>query len=151
MAVRLSALRAGRILSPGIFLVLISVTGWVDPRAIVRLEGYIFWKIQWPYRESNPRPSIFIVIYLLTMSASHTVWPVIGWESVMREMWHLAFAWRCTRKSTKNIGQNMWSLKFSQRWLWWVLSSSIKRRVVRRKSADVSEDHITSIFSNKPA
>jgi hypothetical protein len=33
MAVRLSALRAGK------FLVLISVTGWVDPRAIVRLEG----------------------------------------------------------------------------------------------------------------
>jgi hypothetical protein len=41
MAVRLSGLRAGRALSPpppGIFLVLISVWGGVDPRAIVRLE-----------------------------------------------------------------------------------------------------------------
>jgi hypothetical protein len=39
MAVRLSALRAGRPLPPGRFLVLTCVRGWVDPRVIVRLEG----------------------------------------------------------------------------------------------------------------
>jgi hypothetical protein len=39
MAVRLSALRAGRPSSPGLFLVLISVRCEVDARAVVRLEG----------------------------------------------------------------------------------------------------------------
>jgi hypothetical protein len=39
MAVRLSALGVGRALHAGNILVLISVRGLVDPRAIVRLEG----------------------------------------------------------------------------------------------------------------
>jgi hypothetical protein len=39
MAARLSALRAGRFLLPGRFLVLLSVRDWVDPRATVRLVG----------------------------------------------------------------------------------------------------------------
>jgi hypothetical protein len=39
MAVRLTALSTGHPLPPKRFLVLISVRGSVDPRAIVRLEG----------------------------------------------------------------------------------------------------------------
>jgi hypothetical protein len=39
MAVSLSAYAPAAFCPPGIFLVLVSVRGWVDPRAIARLEG----------------------------------------------------------------------------------------------------------------
>jgi hypothetical protein len=56
MAVR-SALCAGHSLPPGTFLVLISVRDWIEPRAIVRLEG--LGEIKNPIISSGIEPATF--------------------------------------------------------------------------------------------
>jgi hypothetical protein len=60
MALRLSALRAGRHLPPRKFLVLISVRGRVDPRDIVRLESLGQFKN--PIISSENEPATFRLV-----------------------------------------------------------------------------------------
>jgi hypothetical protein len=60
MVVRLSDLRAGHPLPPGRFLVLISVRGSVDPRAIERLEG--LGQLKNPMTSSGIEPAISRIV-----------------------------------------------------------------------------------------
>jgi hypothetical protein len=60
MEVRVLALRAGRPLPPMKSLVLISVRTWVDPRAIVRLEG--LGQLKNPITSSGIEPATFRLV-----------------------------------------------------------------------------------------
>jgi hypothetical protein len=105
MAVMLSALRARRPLPPGRFLVPISVRGWVDPRATVRLEGLGQLK---KFTSTGLEPATFRLVPQCLNQLRYRVPPIVQQPEVHVIVKSLSYGNICYHKNYIRTSHGFW-------------------------------------------
>jgi hypothetical protein len=100
----MSALRASRSLTPGRFLVLISIRGWVHPRVIVRLEGLS--QLKNPTTSWGIKPAAFWIAAQCLNQLSRRNFTAVRPRVLERHLiWMKTFSWRSTICGTSQTAQ----------------------------------------------
>jgi hypothetical protein len=138
MALRLSAVRSeGALYSPQNFLVLISVIGRVDPRAILRLEGLL--ELENLMTSSGIEPATFRLVAWCLSQLRYRVPSQdtnINWKFWLRKIRKILLIFKLKTQRNSLDGTKMWSYHWNRPsrpiWMWNVEAPTFSRQSAHR-------------------